>query len=63
MTVVTKSLLEQSEFFLHVWIVQSDIPQDMKTLFCLHFSFVINLLLRFKSHALLWSVMHKTFIN
>ena len=44
-------------------LVESDIPQEMKTLLCLHFSFVINLPLCYKSHALLWSEMHNSLVN
>ena len=64
MTVLARSLLEQSEFFLHIlakaeWYL--NIPQKMKTSLCLHFSFVI--ILYYKSHVLLWSKMHKAFVN
>ena len=55
MTVLARSLLGQSGFFLH------DLPSTewyslkIKTLLYLQFSFVINLLVCFKSDTLLWS--------
>ena len=64
MTVLAKSLLGQSEFFLHIlakaeWYL--NIPQKMKTSLCLRSSFVI--ILYYKFHVLLWSKMHKAFAN
>ena len=52
MTVLVRSLLQQS-----------DIPQEMKRLLCLHFSLVINLLVCYKAHTLLWLGMNKAFVN
>ena len=64
MTLLARSLLEQSGFFLRSlakaeWYL--NIPQKMKSSLCLHTSFVI--ILYYKSHVLLWSKMYKAFVN
>ena len=63
MTVLVRSLLKQSEFFMHALDRVDRYSQKIKTSLRLHINFVINLLVHYKCHTLLSSKMHRALVN